>query len=275
MDQKGKLRFLVSDIQMFADKEQPSPYDEAIEDPDQVSESEVKENADEPKEEEPKEQGQTPAEEGKDENPKQSRSQNAEFARKRREAEKAAKEKAEKENQERLRQEFVKGQIKGIGGKNPYTGEDIVDEEDFHEYEVMKALDDKGEDPIKGAYKVLREERMNRKKEEQADAELAEQARKEQQQSIDVARKNIEEFGKSHPDVKFGELWKSNEKFHGLIVHGYTPNEAYDLLGLGEGDATGRESTPSTTPGGAKHEKSTLDMSDEEFLTMRHEKYGY
>ena len=274
MDQKGKLRFLVSDIQMFADKEQPSPYDEAIEDPDQVSESEVKENADEPKEEEPKEQGQTPAEEGKDENPKQSRSQNAEFARKRREAEKAAKEKAEKENQERLRQEYVKGQIKGIGGKNPYTGEDIVDEEDVHEYEVMKALDEKGEDPIKGAYKVLREERMNRKKEEQADVELAEQARKEQQQRVEAAKKDIEEFKKSHPEANFDELWKNNVEFHGHILHGYTANEAYDLLKLDDGD-NGRQSTPSTTPGGAPFEKRILDMSIDEFLAMRQQKYGY
>lgn len=273
MGNEGTLKFLIRNIQLFADEEQTTSIDEALNDSDQIGEEEVQE-AEKQDETETQEQEQPAGKDAKDGNSKQSRSENAEFARKRREAEKAAKEKADKENQDRLRQEYVKGKIEGIGGKNPYTGEDIVDEEDVHLYEVMKKLDDQGDDPLKGAYKALRDERLARKQERETAEQAAEQERQERETSKEQAKKVIAEFREKHPDSDFESLWKENEKFHGLIVHGYTPNEAFDLLGLQDVKQE-RSSTPSSAPGGGKHEKSVLDMSDDEFLAERKARYGY
>lgn len=215
---------------------------------DEVNEGETEKVA----EEEPKEAG---AKEG--ENPPkkvQDRQTNAEFAKRRREAEAAAKEKAEKENH----QAFVKGKIAGIGGTNPYTNQPIEDEADLHQYELMKQADEQGKDPKEAYFEMARKERIEEAKRK------AEQEQKEKD-GVELAKKNIAEFETSHPDANFKELYEGNAKFKTLLDKGFHPNEAYDFLGLKPKAAPKPAPTPSSEQQGTAKGKSVKEMSKTEF----------
>lgn len=255
----------------------PTPYDEILNDPDQVNENEVGETNES---EGTSGQGQTPAEKGNDGKPKQDRKTNAEYAARRREAE--AKEKAEKQTQERLLKEReLKGFIEGSGGTNTYIEQPIEDEEDRHLFELMKKADAAGKDPVKEGYRLLREERMESKKKLEEEASKQAKEKEAQEQAIQTADKNIKELQQQHPecDAKwFKEQWADEEsKFKQLILHGFTPLQAYDFLGMKAKQPSAKtdDKTPSLQASGqSQGKKAVKDMSVDEVAQLLKDKYG-
>lgn len=199
---------------------------------------------------------------------KRDRKRDAEMAQKRREAEKAAKEKAEKENQEkeRLKKEsFNEGKIAALGGINPYTKESIKTDYDLHLYDIMKSLDEKGEEP--NLSNVMRE----LSKEDSDKRESAKKADEEKAKKSELVKKRMDELKAAYPE--FDEQWlakevEGNPKFKLLLDRGISPKEACDILGLKPKDESGakRESTPSSVQGGdMKPAKRIKDMTDDEY----------
>lgn len=139
---------------------------------------------------------------------KQSKEENAKFAKERREKEKAqklAKEKADEEKRKRELEEVRFNAIKEtLGGVNPYTKTKIEDEYDMKEYLTMKEMEKEGLDPLQDYASYL--------KRKQREATM-EAAKKEQTQSREKWVENDrKEFFEKYPDVNLEELFK-NDKF--------------------------------------------------------------
>ena len=141
--------------------------------------------------EEEKEETSTSKEEGKTEdstkkNPGQPQSRDVNHEQKLLRERREAEEKARKEN-------FTKGFIAALGGKNPYTGEEIKTDDDIHEAQVMIEAKKRGLDPIQDFHKmdkILRQE-------EREKAEKEENAKIEAKKQIDS---DINEFKEKYPD---------------------------------------------------------------------------
>lgn len=121
----------------------------------------------------------------------QTKEQNSENARRRREAEhKAAIEKAKSE----ARMQAI---IEALDGKNPYTGEEIKDQTDVDEYLTMKEIERSGGEPLadysKFQKKKLREE---------------EAKRAEEDKQAEWYRADREEFTTKHPETDLNALVK-------------------------------------------------------------------
>lgn len=273
MGNEKPLRFAL-EIQFFADEGQKTPYDGLIDESEVEDGEEKGEGADG---NDAERQGGTPADEGKDEAPKrQDRNTNAKFAQMRREAE--AKEKAKENNRKATDKDAeLQGYIKGSGGKNTFLDQPIEDEEDMRLFELMKQADEKGLDPIKEALRLQREERIKAAKEAKLQEERAQKDEETRKQSVENASANIRELAKAHPECDnawFKEQWKGG-KFKELVLHGFTPLQAYDFLGLGKADSSKKEGTPTLTKGGeASGKKSIKDMTADEYEKYAIEHYG-
>jgi len=255
----------------------PNPVDDAINDLDQVTDSEVQE--DEQAQAQQTQEGQTPAEDGHDESPtKQSRRTNAEYAQRRRNAEAAI-----KAEQERLQHKaYTEGKIAGIGGVNPYTHEPIEDEADLHDYELMKKLDDEGKNPLEEFPKLVRQERLAQK----AQAAKAEEETKRQEeahrQSVEAVKSGIQDLAKKYPEVtldRFRELYNGDPTFKSYVLHGYSPTEAYEMCHYHEKKPEQkpepRDSTPSSIPSGTGNSRKPIgSMSLEEYEEYAKEVHG-
>ena len=112
--------------------------------------------------------------------PHQTKEQNSEFARRRREAER------QKELKE-LRDNTV---IKTLGGKNPYTGGEMKDSADVEEFLTMQEIEKNGGDPVADFAKFHKE--SARRAQEKADSEA---------QTAEWYRKDSEDFKEKYPDV--------------------------------------------------------------------------
>jgi hypothetical protein len=110
----------------------------------------------------------------------QTKEENAEYARKRREI---------KRNEELKRARL--DAIKEVVPKNPFTNEPILDDDDVEEYLLMKKINDEEKDPIKDYPKYVKELKKSRKTDTYADI-----------------FNEKEEFSKSFPNVNVGELQK-------------------------------------------------------------------
>lgn len=273
MGKEGTLRFLIRNIQLFADEEQDD-YGLVLED--EVMDDDNKQ--DDPETQPEKKDGGEPKQAEEGANAPQSRSENAKFAQMRREAE--AKEKAV--NKPKTEQEAeLQGYIKGSGGVNTFTGLPIEDEEDVHLFELMKEADAKGEDPVKEGYRLAREERLKAKRETEEAEKQAKAAEERKKQSTQVAKDNISALTKAHPecDTKwFKRQWEKGGKFKDLVLHGYTPVEAYEFLGMGSKQGSGAgdaSSTPSlTSSGDSNGKKSIMQMTDDEWEKYAIGKWG-
>lgn len=131
------------------------------------------------------------AAEGKDKSESNGRNtqRDAEFARRRREAERK---RELDEARQAARREAI---IETLGGKNPYTGEDVTDADDVEEYLLMREIEKKGGDPIADYHKAAKEKSRNAAKE-----------RSEEQNQQEWFRRDREAFAAKHPDVDIGEL---------------------------------------------------------------------
>ena len=88
---------------------------------------------------------------------KQSKEENAEWARKRR-AEQQAKTQAE----EAEKKAYIKGLIDSVDGINPYTNEKIETEEDVEEFKLMREIDKNGDDPLADYHKYLKKQKQEK-----------------------------------------------------------------------------------------------------------------
>lgn len=115
----------------------------------------------------------------------QSKEQNAEYARKRREAERRA-------EIERVRMETI---IEATGGINPYTNEEIKDKADVEEYLLQKKIDKEGGDPITDYSKYQKKQRRDE------DGRAEKEKATEQWYAEDRAN-----FVKKYPDINISSL---------------------------------------------------------------------
>lgn len=238
----------------------------------EVGEEEVKDE--EKAESEPSaNEGDDGKEDGKSEKKTQSKSVNARFAQERREREAQAKVKAEKEAREAERRAYVKGQVDTLK-TNPYTGDPITDETDLEQYKVMKELDEKGDDPLKGFAKAWADRtRSEMSKREQAQAKKAEEAKQ--------AQKEVDDLVAAYPGLDVPALVKDDafQKFASGKYGRWTLTEIYETYKAKDGrqaeSKPRAKSSPSSMAGGTSEPKSINDMTDDEFLRYRSEKYGY
>lgn len=238
----------------------------------EVDEEEVKDETEEESKPSANE-GEDGKEDEKAEKKTQSKSMNAKFAQERREREAQAKAKAEKEVKEAERRAYVRGQVDTLK-TNPYTGDPITDETDLEQYKLMKKLDDDGIDPLKGFAKAwadkTRSEMQAQKDEQTKEAEKAKQVQKE-----------VDDLSAAHPDLNVPALAKDEafQKFARGKYGRWTLTEIYDAYKAGEAKQAESKprakSSPSSMAGGTSEPKSISDMTDEEFLRYRTEKYGY
>lgn len=238
----------------------------------EVGEEEVKDE--EKAESEPSaNEGDDGKEDGKSEKKAQSKSVNARFAQERREREAQAKAKAEKEAREAERRAYVKGQVDTLK-TNPYTGDPITDETDLEQYKVMKELDEKGDDPLKGFAKAWADRtRSEMSKRDQAQAKKAEEAKQ--------AQKEVDDLVAAYPGLDVPALVKDDafQKFASGKYGRWTLTEIYETYKAKDGrqaeSKPRAKSSPSSMAGGTSEPKSINDMTDDEFLRYRSEKYGY
>ena len=120
----------------------------------------------------------------KEKAPKQDSAKNAEFARKRREAEK----------EEAVKKARVDA-IKEVLGTNPYTKKPIEDADDVEEYLLMKQIENDGKDPIADYPEYVKK---------QAREKSSQNARA--QATNDKVTKDLEEFANAHPNVDVNEV---------------------------------------------------------------------
>ena len=117
----------------------------------------------------------------------QSKEDNAEFARRRREQEKA----------QAIKQAEEKAIIRALKGVNPYTNEPIKDSSDVEEYKTMLEIDEAGGDPIADYAKHLKD------KTRQAHIKQS-----EEQKRAEWFIRDKEDFATKYPDVTIDELAK-------------------------------------------------------------------
>lgn len=129
--------------------------------------------------------GEGAKEPAKADKPAQTKEQNSENARRRREAER------QKELKE-LRETTI---IETLGGKNPYTGGEMKDSADVEEYLAMKEIEKNGGDPVADFSKFQKENKRRAQEKADSDAKTAE-----------WYRKDGEDFAKKYPDVNLEEL---------------------------------------------------------------------
>lgn len=115
----------------------------------------------------------------------QSKDTNAEFARKRREA----------ERQRELTETRNKAIIDALGGKNPYTGGDMKDAEDVAEFLTMQEIEKKGGDPVTDYSGHVKAQQRAERERERTEAE--------QKAWYD---KDRADFAEKHPDVDLNAL---------------------------------------------------------------------
>jgi hypothetical protein len=125
---------------------------------------------------------------------KQSKEDNAKFAEMRRQQEAQKQRETEMKNVEK--EAYTKGVIEGIGGKNPYTKEQITDEVDLQQFQDMKTLESQGKDPITDYPAFLKEKKKQEMK-----------LVKEQEVSQKKANEFIGEFETKYPG-KFKQIWE-------------------------------------------------------------------
>lgn len=141
--------------------------------------------------------------------PTQTREENREHARRRRAMEK----------EELIRKTREAAIIETLGGRNPYTGENMKDSLDVEEYLAMKEIERDGGDPVADYSRY-------RKNRERSDAKRKEEARLKEE----WYRHDREAFCSSHPDVNLEELI-ADEQFRSFAegkVGERSMNEIYD-----------------------------------------------
>ena len=120
----------------------------------------------------------------------QSRVENSENARRRREA----------ERQKELNQARINATLEALNRQNPYTGREMKDAADVEEYFAMKKIEKDGGDPIAD----FSEYHKNKERE-------AARQKEESEKEAEWFRCDREQFAKKYPDVDLAELVKDKK----------------------------------------------------------------
>ncbi|MBQ3019138.1 MAG: hypothetical protein IJD77_00945 [Clostridia bacterium] len=190
----------------------------------------------------------------------------------------AQKRRIREEKEEALRKKieenaYRKGIIEALGGTNPYTGENIVDDVDIEEYLAMRKLDQEGKDPVTDYRRTLKEKKR---------------AEDKAKQDHDKTVNEIAEFAKAFPNVDLDALFKDERflRFAGKRVEREGLSDVYadyvsftsDINTAAEKKAEMKEknkaarakASPGSLTGGGSEipHKSVDQMSDAEFEKM-------
>ena len=143
----------------------------------------------------------------------QTKEQNSENARRRREAERQAELERAKAA---VREQTI---IETLGGKNPYTNEEMKDHADVEEYLAMREIEKNGGDPISDYSKFHK----------QKEKEKSEQVKKAEDEK-EWYRKDHEAFVTKYPEVNLDNLIKDNafQKYAGGKVGVVPLTEIYE-----------------------------------------------
>lgn len=266
----------------------PEDFEDEEETVEEESETDDKEEQVETQEEETQavedeeEQVKTPEELEAEQKAKAEADKNAHYAKLRREKEAKEKAQREKEIKEAAKLEAKLDLIK----TNPYTNEAISDEEDLKIYELQKAIEEKGGDPITDLPKALAEQ--NRK------AAQAQKALDEEkianQKKLDA---EVDELYAQYPEAfEFVKKDQSLVELHSKKDGRWTLTECYEYLiaqqkaqGIVEtkveNDKKKKEivdkvakkntSVPSSKSNGGKTSTNYFGMTDEEYLRQEAE----
>lgn len=210
----------------------------------------------------------------------------AEELHKRNEEQKAKRLKREAEEKERLKREAkLEGKLEVLK-TNPYTREEIKDEEDLKVYEIQKQLDDEGLDPIEDLPKRLAEINRKTKKEELERAKTEEENANKMQQ-------DLQDFMSKNPNVDMNALrddddfWDFAHDFLGntsldSIYRAYqktqkkiSAKEKEAMIDKKAKDISKKiTKTPSASGSNNKANKGFLEMTDEEYIQLQKEESG-
>lgn len=191
---------------------------------------------------------------------KQSKSENAYFAQKRREQE---------EIQKRREEEAEKrGLLKALKGTdNPFTGEVIQDEDDVEEYLLMKKAKEAGFDPVSELSKFQKH--------------TAREERKKQETTFDV-KADVKAFKEAYPDTDINELIANKEfvefaepfaqkiPLATIYAQYQLMNSRIDASAKVQAETKYKRkmASPGSMTGGSDKPISIDDMSDAEFEAM-------
>lgn len=112
-----------------------------------------------------------------------------------------ARRRREEELNAKLRAERVNTIIDVLGGKNPYTGNEMTDAHDVEVFERMKRIEKAGGDPIEDYASTLAEEQRQAEKSSRAPTNTKEDFNS-------WAKKDGEAFRQAHPDVDVSKLFQ-------------------------------------------------------------------
>lgn len=202
------------DIQLFAEDE------EVVETPTEEVE-ETEENVDD-NEDVDFEDGS--GEEQKKQPDEKSKTDESEKKRNRENAQRRIQEKHERELKEAKNKAYFEGLKEGVGGKNPYTGEEIKDDIDLELLKTMQEMERKGLDPIEDFAKY-----QTQKRREEAKAEL--EKKNKEAESQQAVQKELEDFDKKYGEGSAENLFKDNEfkEKYGKFLGRLTLEETYEL----------------------------------------------
>lgn len=202
--------------------------------------------------------------EAKEQSPVQTKEKNAEYARARREREQA--QAIEKARMTAAEEERVKSVIEFVK-TNPYTEKPITNAEEVKQYLRMKAISDKGGDPVNDyADEIDREQREKSKKEAE---------RVEHQQKI---VSDVNDFRKEHPDLNLNEMLQRDELFQALLLgnEGKSLNDVYgiysrikaDIVKDAEVKAAQKVAQEQSGTGSAKQNSAPPEITKTQFRKM-------
>ena len=112
-------------------------------------------------------------------------------------------EKRRKKEAEERNKAYQDGVKEALGGKNPYTGEDITDDYDFELYKEMREAKKAGFDPVTELWKYQAQQRR-KEAEEKSKLEAEEKA------TNDYIQKDIKDFNTKYKDIDVDKLMKDD-----------------------------------------------------------------
>lgn len=204
---------------------------------------------------------------------KQSKEDNARYAKARREAEAKAASKNKGEAYDKAYQEGYRKAQMDATDKNPYTGEPILTDEDLSVYLEMKELDNQGKDPVKSYPSYVAKKLADKKSKE------AEEAKRQKEIADDIAKQR-KELETAHPEISISDLYRDKDfkEYCDKRVGRWTYLEIVDgwlaTHGNAKQEAPKKRGTPSFTQTESHSKKGVYEMSDEDFETYMKKKYG-
>lgn len=111
------------------------------------------------------------------------------------------------------KQAYNKGIREALNGKNPYTNEDIQDDDDLEEFKNMQEMEKRGLDPITDYAKFIKDKRKEDRQKEQLLKEKELETEKAAEENKQKITQDIKDFTKKYDDIDVKKLLQENERF--------------------------------------------------------------